>query len=388
MGFNMKAMTTRTYKIACCILACAVLQFCNLPPSADDSDLDTAIQNEMQKRAIPSLTACIIKNTDIVWMRSYGWADRRNMILAANHTIFLLASLSKTVVATAVLQLAERGLIDIDRDMSQYLPFPLRNPNYPLAMITPRMLLTHSSGLAGPKTDDELPNFYDWFPPDGAPPLSQTFLDYLLPGGSHYVPAVWKPNAPGTVELYSNLGFTLLAYMVEFVSGEEFSAYCRNHIFLPLGMPGTSYRLADLNPANLAEWYMEDGGPIPHYTRRDYPAGQVKSSVEEWARFLAAWMNDGAFHEVRILGGHSVTEALKLHNPASGICLTWYLKLGDWYGHSGGVNGASTYMEFNRRDRVGLIILSNMYHESDNPIYPPSGDIYSLLRKHADQFRP
>jgi CubicO group peptidase (beta-lactamase class C family) len=350
--------------------------------------LDSAIQNEMQKRRIPALTACIINNADIVWMKSYGRADMQSQIPAASHTIFLLASLSKTVVATAVLQLVERGLIDIDRDISQYLPFQLRNPNHPLAMITPRMVLTHSSGLAGPKTDDELPDFYDWFPADGAPPLSQTFSDYLLPGGSCYVPAVWKASAPGTVELYSNLGYTVLACMVEFVSGEEFSAYCRNHIFLPLGMPGTSYRVADLPAEDMATWYMENGQPIPHYTRRDYPGGQVKSSVEEWARFLAAWMNDGALHEVKILDGHSVSQALTLHNPDSGECLTWYLMPGGWHGHSGGVNGASTYMEFHRWAKVGLIILANMYLESDNPIYPPSGEIYSLIRERADQFRP
>jgi hypothetical protein len=99
-------------------------------------------------------------------------------------------------------------------------------------------------------------------------------------------------------------------------------------------------------------------------------------------------MNDGVFGGVRILEGRSVDEALTLHNPASGICLIWNLMLGGWYGHSGGVNGASTYMEFQRRDKVGLIILSNMYHKSDNPFYPPGGKIYSLIRKKANQYRP
>lgn len=178
----MKTIAIRTCKIACCILACVVLQFCTRLDVSNDSELDAAIQDEMQKRRIPALTACIIKNADIVWMKSYGRADKLNQIPAASHTIFLLASMSKTVVATAVLQLAERGLIDIDQDISQYLPFPLRNPTHPLAMITPRMLLTHSSGLAGPKTDDELPNFYDWFPTDGAPPWPRPSRTICFPG--------------------------------------------------------------------------------------------------------------------------------------------------------------------------------------------------------------
>jgi CubicO group peptidase (beta-lactamase class C family) len=135
-------------------------------------------------------------------------------------------------------------------------------------------------------------------------------------------------------------------------------------------------------------WYFDSTQPIPYYyTRRDYPGGQVKSSVNELARFLAAWMNGGAFKEARILNSTSVNEALRLHNPASGLCLIWNLTIGGWYGHSGGVNGASTYMEFHRRDKVGLIILSNMYHESENPIYSPAGKIYGLIRNFANRFR-
>jgi len=282
-------------------LACAAL-CCAVQPSLSDSPaLDEAILQEMQARRIPSVAACIIKNDRVVWTGSYGLADKENGLPASSRTNYLLASLSKTVIATAVLQLAERGLVDIDQDIGLYLPFNVRNPKFPRSPVTTRMLLTHSSGLTGPKTDEELPAFYDWFDPDSAPPLGLTMMEYLLPGGAHYVPAVWKDKAPGRRELYSNLGASLLAYLVECVSGEDFSSYCRNHIFLPLGMPETSYRIADLNAQLLAVRYMEDSGPIPHYTRRDYPGGQVKSSVEEFSHFLAAWMNEGVYDQTRIL---------------------------------------------------------------------------------------
>jgi hypothetical protein len=102
---------------------------------------------------------------------------------------------------------------------------------------------------------------------------------------------------------------------------------------------------------------------------------------------MAAWMNGGVFNERRILKAETVGEALRLHNRASGICLIWNRLLGDWYGHSGGVNGASSYMEFHPRDKVGLIILSNMYLKSSNPMYHPAGRIYALIRNHANRFR-
>jgi len=387
MRFSARNKMSKTFKGLMILLACTALCCAVLSSSSDNPDLDEAILKEMQARRIPSVAACVIKNDRVVWTGLYGLADKEYLVPASSRTNYLLASLSKTVIATAILQLKDRGLIDIDRDIGQYLPFQVRNPKFPLAAITPRMLLTHSSGLTKPQTDDELPGFYDWFDPDAAPPLGQTMLEYLLPGGAHYVPAVWKDSAPGRREVYSNLGPTLLAYLVECVSGEDFSSYCRNHIFLPLSMPETSYRIADLNAQLLAVRYMEDSGRIPHYTRRDYPAGQVKSSIEEFSHFLAAWMNDGVFNGTRILNADTVNEALRLHNRASGLCLIWNRLIGGWYGHSGGGHGSSTYMEFQRQDKVGLIILSNMYHQSNNPIYHPAGKIYALVRNHANLFR-
>lgn len=156
---------------------------------------------------------------------------------ASTDTNYMLASVSKLVVVTAVMQLAERGLLNIDKDISRYLPFPVTNPAFPSQRITLRMLLTHTSSLTGPQTDDELPGFYDWFPVDSAPVLYETLRDYLLPTGSSYVPAVWRNVAPGQLELYSNLGVTLAAYVVEVAAGEDFETYCRNQIFVPSRCP-------------------------------------------------------------------------------------------------------------------------------------------------------
>jgi CubicO group peptidase (beta-lactamase class C family) len=387
MGFKMIIRLPKTVRSIVAALAFPALLGGLAPLFAANPDVDREILKEMQERRIPSVVAGIIKKDSIVWLGAYGLADRENNIPATSQTIYMLASLSKPVIATAVMQLVDRGLIDINRDIGLYLPFSVRNPLHPNSIVTPRMLLTHSSGLAGPETDDELRGFYDWFPPDSAPSLGWTIMDYLLPGGLFYVPAVWKDNPPGDRELYSNLGATLLAYMVEFVSGEEFSSYCRNNIFLPLAMPGTSYRISDLDPDKLAIRYLENAQSIPHYTRRDYPAGQVKSSVAEFSHFLAAWMNDGVYNGSRILTKRSVDEALRLHNPASGICLAWNLTLGGWHGHSGGVSGASAYMEFHRQDGVGLIVCSNVFIKDSNPFYPPAGRIYGLIRNLANGFR-
>ena len=108
-------------------------------------DLDSEIRKEMTDHKIPSMAACIIKANEIVWKRAYGYADIDSNIQATSETIYLLASVSKLVVVTAVMQLAELGFIDIDEDINNYLPFNVWNPNYPDQKITARMLLTHTS---------------------------------------------------------------------------------------------------------------------------------------------------------------------------------------------------------------------------------------------------
>jgi CubicO group peptidase (beta-lactamase class C family) len=349
-------------------------------------DLDDEILRKMTEYNIPSLAACIIKDDEIVWEGAYGYAALEGRVPATPETVYLLASVSKLVVVTAVMQLAESGFIDIDEDINAYLPFPVRNPINPGRKITVRMLLTHTSGITKPMTDDELPGFYDWYPADLAPPLRETMEEYLLPGGLHYVPAVWKNTMPGKRELYSNLGVSLLACLVEFVSGEDFNSYCKNRIFLPLEMPNTSYLLRDLEAGKLATWYI-NSAPIPYYTRRDYPAGQLKSSVQEFSHFLMAYLNGGEYKGKRILGESTIEQILSVHNKASGMCLIWNRMIGGWYGHSGGVNGASTYAEFHKQDRVGLMVFANIYISSDNPLYAPQGEIYGLIRREADKYR-
>ena len=186
-------------------------------------DTETLIRNAVDAGDIPSVAACIIKNDQIVWNYSYGFADINQGTRASEETIYTLASISKVVTATAVMQLFEQDEIDLDEDINQYLSFPVRNPHYPDEKITPRMLLTHRSGLAWP--NDEDPDFYETYPNDSASPLFPWIKEYIVPGGSEYVSRIWKLIPPGTYELYSNVGAALLGHLVEAVSGDDFNEY-------------------------------------------------------------------------------------------------------------------------------------------------------------------
>jgi len=351
------------------------------PELEEFSDFDAEIRNEMSNYQIPSLSACVIKNNEIVWVNYYGNSAVVNSQPDSN-SIYPVASVSKTILVTAVMQLSEQGLIDLDADINEYLPISIRNPNYPNNKITARMLLTHTSGLTWPVDDYEVPGFYEYYPLDSAPTLDEWIPQYVLPNGNHYVNAVWKNTVPGERELYSNIGAAVLGYLVEVITGTDFNTYCKLNIFTPLGMNNTSYAYADLNMNNVINIYLENYEQIEHYRQLHFPAQSLKTTVEDYSHLLIAYMNGGVYKGVRILQVTTIEQILRLHNPASGRCLIWKKTIGDWYEHQGGEPGIASQVEFHPDKKVALIIFSN---KRTGQVYA-GNKIHALIRRVANNF--
>ena len=351
------------------------------PEVEEFSDFDAEIRNEMSSYQIPSLSAGVIKNDSIVWVKYYGNSAVVNSQPDSN-SIYPVASVSKTILVTAVMQLSEQGLIDLDADINEYLQISIRNSNYPNNKITARMLLTHTSGLAWPVDDYEVPGFYDYYPLDSALPLDEWIPQYVLPNGNHYVNAVWKKTVPGDRELYSNIGTAILGYLVEVIAGTDFNTYCKQHIFTPLGMNNTSYAYADLNMNNVINIYWENYEQIEHYRQLHFPAQSLKTTVEDYSHLLIAYMNGGVYKGTRILQASTIEQILKLHNPASGRCLIWKKTIGNWYEHQGGEPGVAAQVEFHSDKKVALIIFSN---KRTGQVYA-GNKIHALIRRVASNF--
>ena len=125
-------------------------------PALTDAEKDAFIQMAMRSGGLPGLQTVVVKNGQIVWMKSYGYAvldepgPRRRM---RNDSILFSASVAKILVTVAVLQQVEKGLLALDDDINKYVPFSVRNPSWPDVPITWRMLMTHTSSLN--QEDDE-----------------------------------------------------------------------------------------------------------------------------------------------------------------------------------------------------------------------------------------
>ncbi|MHA1863295.1 MAG: serine hydrolase domain-containing protein, partial [Candidatus Thorarchaeota archaeon] len=109
-------------------------------PELVSADVDEQIEQLITDGNIPSLHVCVVSEDSINWVRGFG--EETNV-----DTPFLIGSVQKVFVAISVMQLYENGDIELDTDVSDYIPFDLVNPIHPDILITPRMLLSHRSGL-------------------------------------------------------------------------------------------------------------------------------------------------------------------------------------------------------------------------------------------------
>ncbi|MBT9147598.1 MAG: putative penicillin-binding protein PbpX [Syntrophomonadaceae bacterium] len=321
--------------------------------------LNSFIKQEMESKRIPGLSASIIKDDEIIWVNSFGYANIANQIKVSGETIFMVASVSKPVVATAIMQLYEKGRLDLDDNVNDYLPFQVINPNYPNEHITFRMLLAHTSSI-----NDNDYEVYSWGK-DSPVALGDFLRDYFVPGGEHYSEVEnFHKSKPGTYYDYSNVGFALLGYLVENISGKPFDEYCKENIFIPLGMTSTAWKLKDIDISRKAVPYNTDWQPYQHYTFADYPAGQLMTTINDISNFLLAYIRGGAINGRQLLLSSTI-ELMKdrqFTEVQNVFGLGWYYdsRIGqELFGHIGIEMGIRTVMFFNPETNIGGIILSN-----------------------------
>jgi CubicO group peptidase (beta-lactamase class C family) len=339
-------------------------------------DIEQEIINEIHTKGIPSVAICIVEDNQIAWEWVYGYANTGDLVPATRLTLYHFMSISKLLIATSVMQLVEEGKLELDHDINNYLSWSVRNPRFPELSITARMLMNHTSGIAHPNRESWEGEIYRLYPWDEMPRISEWLPEYLLPGGSSFHPDVWKDFKPGEGELYSNIATSLLALVVEEVSGEEYTEYCREHIFKPLQMHRTGFLYSQIDTNLLALPYITMSSHYPLYNFMHYPGANLKSNLEDFSHFMIAMIHSGEYMGKRILETSSVDQLFDLNNPATGMGLLWTHCPGDCIGHSGGGEGFSSRFELYPERNKAMLVLTN---RRNNSVYPQDR-IYDLVR--------
>ena len=275
--------------------------------------LDALIPSQLRNRNIAGAVVSVVKDGQVLFQKGYGYADvEEKKPVLPDQTLFRPGSISKLFTAIAVMQLVERGKLDLDRNVNDYLDFSIPR-TYP-EPITLRRLLTHTGGF-----EETLKNLFVAHESDMKPLRS-----YLV----NEMPARIFP--PGKIPSYSNYGFTLAGYIVERVSGEKFERYVENHILNPLGMNNSTFDQP--LPAQLAP-QMSKGYLSASKNPRDFefvqaaPAGALTTTAADMKRFMLAFLQDGTVDGVSILKPETVrqmeTRQFEFHPLLPGLGITF-----------------------------------------------------------------
>ena len=323
--------------------------------------------------------------------------------------MYNIGSITKPIIATGILQLHERGLISLDDEVGNYLPFPLIHPAYPDKPITIRMLLSHQSGLNHTTIPQEAyfhnEDIIEWMVEkrgwtvaehDSEMPLGEFLENYLVPEGLYYSADIWSSVEPGTEFVYANSGYYLLRYIIENVTGQSINEYLQENILNPLGMTNTGFHFSDA-PEKQAIPYLrifdilsKTNIKLPNYDKV-IGAGGIRSTVPDLARFMITNLNNGQINGTQLVMPETVTV---LHNQVvSSTAVTNMVSTGLGFdklrdepgqywgyeydmhgalGHQGGDFGYTNEWWFVDKEQggYGVIMLTNVNnHTHDEALY-------------------
>lgn len=308
-----------------------------------------AIVQHVQKNDIPGMAVAVWQDGKILWEEGFGWADRAARTSVTEHTMFCLASLSKTLTASALMTLVQEGKVNLDQPANDYLgDDKLTSYIGDPKRVTVRRLANHTSGLPG---SDQ------WFyGPDRSktPDFSQTLRRYgilVAPAGERY--------------RYSNLGYGVLGYLMSRVTGESYGQVMQERLFVPLGMTHSALDIMPGFEPYKATRYDYAGQPIPDYRSAEPASATLYSSVHDLARFGMYMLKDRLPDQRAVLSDESIDRMTRdpvVDGPNSHYGIGWDIEERGGYRtmeHSGSASGVSSNFVLIPSENVGVVMVAN-----------------------------
>jgi len=350
-------------------------------------ELEPEIARTLAEANISSATIALVSGDKIIWKGAYGFSNRWSRTHATPDTVYLIGSTFKAMSTVALLQLMEQGKFKLDDRVNDYLTeFKIQNED-PKNPVTFRHLLTHTSGL---------PADFGPFPlwGDEAPPKLEDYLKAKL--------KVTGP--PMEKEVYSNMAYTLVGYLVQKLSGVPFKQYIEEHIFKPLEMNSTVFAVTPEIEERLSIPYIFDKdsngfAPAVRLRAAVWPAGLVYGTVANQANWLIANLNDGTFNGKRIISQQSLDQMMtrqyaQFKGPIEGLWgtekagfgLTWWVEQRQdgehYFAHSGSVPGYTAFLLGNRDRKLGFAILTNG-HQAHKFLFKLADRALELMKEYS-----
>jgi len=318
----------------------------------DLARIDAYVSEQMQADHIPGVALGLVHNDQIVHLRGFGEASQSGRAVTPQ-TPFILASVSKSFTALAIMQLVEAGKVKLDAPVQRYLPwFRVADP-VASARITLRHLLYHTSGIPSSACSTEQ--------------VTMTLEQFVRSLGT-----VVLERAVGSHYNYCSANYDVLGLIVQTVSGQSYASYVQQHIFAPLQMHDSFASEQEARHDGLAQGYRWlFGVPVPFdlYEAFNVPAGFLVSSAGDMTHYLVAQMNGGRFGSATVLSPAGIAT---MHAP--GVAITEGSDTGSSYGmgwnngtlagipaiwHDGAEPNVSTRLLIEPQTHWGAVLLVN-----------------------------
>ena len=375
----MKKSVFNSFRKGAMVVAAALMcsiSFAQVPVEDYSGGIDKNIGKIMDDLHVIGLGVAVVKNGEIIYKNSWGYKNLETKTPLAEDDLFRIASISKSFTATSIMQLAERGLIDLDADVSDLVGFKVRNPRYPDVKITPAMLLSHTSSL----NDSEGYFKMDVFDPSKNPNWEKAYNDYR----------------PGTKYEYCNLNYNTLGTILERISHIRFDQYVVGNVLKPLGLGYAGYWVESLDQSKFVSLYQKDKDGVWKEQPEAYaprtkeianyqfgysapifsPTGGMKINPVGLAKVMMMHMGLGTSPEgVKIMSSESAllmqsrfTETGDEEGFPGGQPVYYGFALWNnkdlipgktMVGHTGGAYGVFTIMAWNNERTFGIVLMTN-----------------------------
>jgi CubicO group peptidase (beta-lactamase class C family) len=346
-----------TASTALFLIICAAPLAAQTPdPSSDEnfSEVAAAMQRRVDSGPTPSIAIAVARGGKIVWEHAFGKSDIERQQAATANTPYYIASITKTITATALMRLASQKKVDLDQPVNNYLRgAKITSPMWDVSQVTLRRLANHTAGLATYGRDCLVNDSV-------CDPSPVTAIQ-------RYGVAVWKP---GEMFDYSNLGYGVLGEVVAQVSGTDLDSALRRLVFAPLGMSTCSVGPDLTQKKGQASRYAIGAPPLKKSVMRSSTPGAsgVYCSAHDLAMFGVFHLKDHAALQQRILSDAAISE---MQEPSldpkerQQYGRAWWIQK-DLHGYhgvlaQGGTNDAMAYLQLIPSEDIAVAVVVNTY---------------------------
>ncbi len=316
--------------------------------------LESFIEHEMKDKELPALSVALVDGGRTVWAKGFGFADPEKKTAATAQTVYRVGSVSKLFTDIGIMQLAERGEIDLDAPIQTILPdFRPKNPFG--SSVTLRELMSHRSGLV------REPPVGHYFDPTG-PSLAATV------GSLNDTELVYPP---GSHTKYSNAGIAVVGYVLERRAKVPFAKYLKRAVLDPMGLSSSAFepepRIRDrLSMATMWAYDLRTF-PAPTFELGIAPAGCLYTTVEDLARFLSILFAGGEGPGGPVLRRETLEQMWtpQFARPGEKVGFGLGFHLGELeghrsVGHDGAIYGFATSLEALPEEKLGAVAVTTM----------------------------